>query len=271
MSVTANCIIRWGDMSAGTFNSANAPAGTFGTYDSWSGGSVSRFTISVASLGVAWPNPIVVSGNTYATLSASVLLNDTDSGAGIQNIYFYFPGNTSPTVNEVILAGFVKYNVSNPTGNDVSLDTMYLYPVSGGDWSVTQLTCNPNDGSIALRAHAQISGGSTFGSEITITKNKTYFVTHFRDMSAQQAIVKVYDPDNAFALVGTSTAACGNANVYTMILTSGYFGDPTGDIAFGDITLIYEPTAQQLINLVTPQSTAVINVTNMSFGALVIG
>lgn len=62
----------------------------------------------------------------------------------------------------------------------------------------------------------------------------------------------VYDPDDDYSVVGTSTAAIGNENPYWIRFPSGYIGDPAGDITIGDVVLLYEPTSQDLIDLVTP-------------------
>jgi hypothetical protein len=250
MSVSANCIIHWEGITQGAFNSATAPTGTAGDYDSWSGGVLSRFLIAPNNLGVAWPNPVVVDSVAYTNQGLNILVNDVEDGGADQFASFVLPGGAgSPTVSSLFAACFVRFDTSNDSGGAINLDLMIFDGPSGGSYTVSQLQMAASDGEIKVAAHT--NSGQPAGA--AITKNKVYLMTHYRDMANNELTVNTYDPEDNFSLSSTATVAIPvNENCYLMRFPSGYIGDPPGSITFGDVVLIYEPTEQQMIDMVTP-------------------
>jgi hypothetical protein len=249
-AVDADCIIHWEGITQGTFDHATAPTGTAGDYDSWGTGTRSRFTVAANDLAVSWPNPVVVGETTYTTMGSNVLVNDVDAGGDDQYISFILPGGAgAPSVSSLFAACFVRFDTSNDSGGAINLDLMIFDGPSGGSYTISQLQMAASDGEIKVSAHT--NSGQPSGA--AIEKNKVYLMTHYRDMVNEELTVNLYDPEDNFSLASTATVAIPvNENCYLLRFPSGYIGDPPGSITFGDVVLIYEPTEQQMIDMVTP-------------------
>ena len=255
-SVQANLILHWENMPRGAVNAANLPNGSFGNYYSWLTGTKTRWSI-VAEVGsYPFPNPVVISNITWTGSGTNWLQNNTGAGSADEYLELRMPGNFSPTVNDFVMAGHVIFSTTNTSGGSVNLDNLIWYSTSGG-YSVTQLQLDPSSGPINLAAH---SGSGNAGGP-TIQKGKVYFLTHLQKDGVYK--ISVYDPANNYAFVDSTQISTYSENTYLLQMPSGYIGDPPGTIVWGDQVFIFEPTAQQLTDLVTPTvSTPIIEATN---------
>lgn len=268
MAITVDCYVNFGAVPLGSLDQADLAAATEGDFDSWGSGVLDRFDIVANDFGYNWPRPIICAGNTHVAPSARNLRNNAGAGTADQEIFLFLPGGAgAPTVHSMVTMRFVRFDVSNDTGASMNLDMEIVDTPSVAAWSVAQLQLAANDGAINIAAHSNTN--STPGA--ANAKNKVYLMTHYRDMGVPEVVISLYDPDDDFSLVSTATQSIpANENCYQIRYPSGYIGDPPGFIPISDLVLLYEPTAQDLIDLVTPEGSTVI-VTNLNATTLRVG
>ena len=256
--LTADAIIHWEGMVQGDVDTTDLSTGSAGTYDTWeSNGNSPRFDIIAIQSAGSWQRSITANEmEDDDNRGTNGMQNDADAGTGNdRTIEMRLPGGISaPTTRNIAILTTVNFNVSNPTGGNVNLDLLQFYCPGGGNWNTAQLQLEPSDGNIKIISHST-DGTTRNGAPVALQKNKTYMMLVQRDHDDGMAKVSIYDPADNHALVGTSESIVGEQNTYALEFISGYIGNPTGEITFGDVAIFYEPTDQELSDMVTPIGT----------------
>jgi hypothetical protein len=259
LSLTAfggpSAVLNWDKVSRGTtindvsiLGPAVLPAGAA----SWSGISTAsgRFSIVAApSPNYAFPSPVTIGGTVYYGGGTNWLKNDTATGSGADWLYMQLGSG----IGDFAVCGFAQFNATGSGGQ--GSDMLYITSSSSSGWGVLDFV--PSSTSSQLRAHGQDTGGtSLFGSYINPTPNKTYYFVLYRKTSSTTVYIRLYDPANSYALVASSSCACGTAQAYFLAFISGYLSNFPGSILWGDCVLVNNATEADLTALLTVGNTA---------------
>jgi hypothetical protein len=194
-----------------------------------------RFSIVAGENSYRFPAAITVSNRVFNSTGTNWLENNTGYGGADDIMPFHPPAG----VINLFVAGFIKFNCLSAGGEN--LDLFVSSSTYGTGWGVMQ--GRPKATTFNLIAHGSTNGSTTWGSEITLTTNKTYFYTFDHNHYVGLVTIKIFDPANSFKFVDQSIAGCSlNTNSYLLQLESGYIGDPAGSVQFGDTALWYNPS-----------------------------
>lgn len=196
----------------------------------------------------AFISSVTVSNVTYSGVATNWLRQDAVTNMEAEYISMQLPGGPDGIYTNLIVAGFVKFCVTNNTGSQVNLDHVVVY--GGGGWCVCQLSLD-TIGRIAILPHANTNGGSTFGPGFYITPCKTYFRVSYRDGIAGRCCMKIFDPAD-WSLIGEGCAGMYAGEVsWEIEFKTGYIGNIPQNVYFGDQFMIYGATDSDYTNIVS--------------------
>ena len=175
---------------------------------------------------VAFPVSLTVSNQTVTETGTNWLHAPHNLTNALDAITYESPGPFGGGVYyKMRIATFLRLAATNNTGSQVNYDHLMM---QGNPFCVCQQQTSP--GVNWLYAHGPIANGNAF----EVTPGKLYWVSLFRDDNTGVCRLKVYDPDNAFALLYTSTANMGTGgSSWQAWFQANYIGNTDGYTDFG--------------------------------------
>lgn len=249
-TVTVDAYLNWDLAARGTLTQTGLTNVTKGTFNKWNDHSpYTRWSVVAGSNSLSFARPITAGGIQNSGSSTNWVYGDGNT-ATANGFYFEVTGGADSTIHGLAVAGFVVFAQSNDTGSQINHDLVLTEPGSGGSWAVMQIILPASSSTQIMDSHSE-SGGSHNSSGTAVSSATAYFYILQRDNVNHLCVVKLYDPIT-WALVTTESSAMSDDTNYLIDWKVGYIGASPGYVMFGNQIVIYEPTTQQLSDLVTP-------------------
>ena len=215
---------------------------------------------------VNFPISINVTGTVISATGTNWLFVDHDNTNNTEALSYVVPGGSGSTFYKMQLTAFVRTTALNTSAGDVNLDFLLL---DGNPFSYAQLVCASDSGPVYFKAH--VNGAN--GGLIEIQRNHLYFVSLYRSDADGLARVKVWDAENNYALVGTSTSTgmATSGNSWWVRVQANYYDTThvlTGWTEIAGLATIFGPDANDNAPVTTPVTT--VNAGTVNAGTLVI-
>lgn len=250
---TADAIMHWDAAARGTLDNTKLTTLTKGYYGGYVDHSpYSRWSLVAGSNAYSWARPVVVDGVSYTGSGTNWLFGDEGAASARNQFEFTVVNGAGDSLTtNLAMAGFGVFAITNNTAGDINLDIWSMLPGSGGSWGVMQLDIAAGTSNDKMIAHSSLNGVSQGSTGYTGSNRKVYFAVMYLNLTGGVLTNYLYDPDSSFSLSTAQQSSVAPATSQATInLSVGYIGQIPGFVMFGDLVVLYDPTAQQVADLV---------------------